>query len=286
MNLIIILVGFAILYIVVFVIPDTFIAIFKLFTRNETAQIIGDIDSHNQSVFQPSITEVHEYTSKSFYGNSYAQFGEVVDMWGDLIEGYGMQAEDFFKSFHTIMVERKMLIDKTRWHELSAGGFNAPTRSMQFYYREPVTIAVYVARQGVDLYVSWRVFVRGGISIVKVIALMTLGLITAIPFSRENVSQLFGEEIMVNLGMLISTIFIVWFVLFSFVSVYGIFFRQGDNLSLLREPFHELHHDDVISLSQAVHRSIIAAADGVGIDITKLQPREFSMQSHRQKRRI
>ena len=40
-----------------------------------------------------NIREVDEYQGEPrFYGNQYTQVGEVVDMWADLIDGFGAKA--------------------------------------------------------------------------------------------------------------------------------------------------------------------------------------------------
>jgi hypothetical protein len=68
------------------------------------------------------------------------------------------------------------------------------------------------------------------------------------------------------------------------IAMFGIFFRDGDYLALIRSPLHELNYDDVNSLSSAVHSSLLASADSVGIDITKVKPREPVFQTRRKPR--
>lgn len=231
--------------------------------------------------FASRIKEVHEYSGVTTYGNPYAQVGELVDIWADLIEGFGEQAPDFFQKFHTIMMQRKIGGSKAYWGNLSTTAFQAPQRGMQYYFRSPVTITVFVARQGSDLYVSWRAFVQSEVSVVKIIVLLGLAMVMSIAFSNHIFGVSVSQFYTYFRGFIFSTV-----ALFSLVAIYGFFRRRGDHLGLLRNSLHELHYDDVISFSEAVHRSIIVAADQVGIDTAKLQPREFTMRDHRPRRRI
>ena len=61
---------------------------------------------------------------------------------------------------------------------------------------------------------------------------------------------------------------------FIVMAVSGAYQNKGDFLTFFRQPIHELYVDDVIALSAAVHQGLMAAADKVGIDTTKLTPRE------------
>lgn len=220
------------------------------------------------------IPNVHDYSGgRRTYGNQYEQVGEVVEMWADLIEGYGYRAEEFFQAFDEFVASRSIPEQHAAWDDLTATGFNAPARTMRFYRRNPVVIAVYIARQGADLYVSWRAFVQGKISEVKLALVgifcvfLALLLSLRIQIGYGAITSVDGEALLRNFIILAVACLIG-------IATYGVFYRKGDYLALLRNPIYELHYDDVTSLASAVHKSLIAAADKIGIDITKLEPRE------------
>lgn len=222
-----------------------------------------------------------------FYGNQYAQVGDLVDMWADLLEGHGERATDFWAAFLAHFRDRDIMGVGPYSRPLTATGLFAPYRQMEFVKRGVVNIPIYVATQGKDLYISWRAFVQGQISLVKLVVWLLVCLVIALPFSLQEKYVNFGEtSTSINSGR--------WFILAIITIVatgvwavaYGLFYRQGDWQALWREPVNELQFDDVASLTDAVHNSLIAAADKVGIDTTKLQEREPFYTPRGRKRRI
>lgn len=226
---------------------------------------------------------VNEVDGQHLYGNQYVQVGYMVDMWADLLEGYGYKVKEFWSAYDMLLNERSIEGLNRYWSNLSATGFEVPYRRMDFNVREPVTVAVYTAIQGEDLYVSWRAFVQGSFSMIKFIIFAGIAFVLALPilsFARLGKCAFtpvsFGGVPSCNLN-LFEAIFILVFVgaiVAGFVAAFGILFRGGDFLALVREPIHELHYDDVASLTAAVHKSLLGAADLIGIDSTKLMVRE------------
>lgn len=222
-----------------------------------------------------------------FYANQYAQVGEIVDMWADLIEGYAAKTTDFWQAFKTHFEARGLTGYSPRSDYLTATGLFAPYRKMEFVRRGVVTIPIYIAVQGKDLYISWRAFVQGQISLIKVVGWLIICLLLTFPFALEEKYEQFGEvSTTLNSGKCLSSFVMVVVVTGVIAAAYGFFYRQGDWQALWREPLNELQVDDVASLSSAVHYSLIAAADQVGIDTTKLQAREPFYTPRGRRRRI
>lgn len=225
--------------------------------------------------------------SAELYGNQYAQVGDLVDMWADLIEGYADKASDFWTAFATHYRERDIKGAGIYADKLTATGLWAPYRRMNFVKRGVVTVPIYVATQGKDLYVSWRAFIQGQISLIKVGVWLILCFLLALPLSLEETFVRFGEtSTRLDSGRCLSSGLTIVVVTGILAAAYGFFYRQGDWQALWREPIHELQIDDVASLTSAVHKSVIAAADQVGIDTTKLEAREPFYNPRGRKRRI
>lgn len=238
------------------------------------------------------IQEVGEYTGTSDYpANQYMQVGTLIDMWADVVEGYANKATEFYETFETLMASRNIKSLKRYRAPLKATGMiNPPFRTMLFLARYPVTVTVYVATQGDDLYVSWRAFAKADVAYWKVGvlaavgALFGLGIANSISGVQNMFRSGFDPVIVLNLGIAIT-----WAVIF-FVVVGGWFVFQGfqkydgDFLAFFREPLNELHADDVASASAVVHKTIIHTADKLGIDTTKLELREPFYKQRKQRR--
>ena len=244
----------------------------------------------------PKISEVAVNDGRAkFFGNQYAQVGELVDMWADLVEGHADKAAEFWKAFEASFTSRDVKEARLYLEDLSSTGLWAPFRQMQVVRRGVVSIPIYIATQGKDLYVSWRAFIQGQVSLVKLVLWVILSFAVVYPFSmKERIiedyrsgfftgyitrSELDPEK-WLPLGILVLVVTGVLAV------TYGFFRRQGDWQAVWREPINELQIDDVASLTSAVHKSVIAAADQVGIDTTKLEAREPFYNPRGRKRRI
>lgn len=233
-----------------------------------------------------SVYEVNEYQGKSdaVLGNQYAQVGELVDIWADLVEGYGDKAADFWTAFYESFSQRQIKTVTDSRERLTSTGFYPSSREMTFIRRDPVTIAVFVAKQGADLYVSWRAFIQGKISQLRVAAWLVIVGLASLPFSFDT--DVWRGTTEFNSDSFLKTYLIILAITGILIGLNGLFYRKGDILGLLRESLHELQVDELASLSAAVHKSILTAADKVGIDTTKLEPREPFYINRQRKRRI
>lgn len=229
--------------------------------------------------------DVDQYQGHSFgpFRNQFGQVGYLVDMWADVIEGFGSQTNEFWKAFYEARNARDVPRLKTYWEELRSTGFSPKMRRMSFNKRGPVTVALLIAKQGNDLYVSWRAFIQNRISAARVIVWILLVLLASVPASVET-HWWGGYEINVEIlaasfgaGIIATGLLIILF---------GLFRQNGDAWALLRPRIHELQYDEIASLSTVIHQCILDAADKLGIDKTKLEPREPTYLGRSRKRRI
>lgn len=265
-----------------------------------TAQAEQNKVSRTPSEVEVLVKEAGTYSGYSDEPqNQYMQVGVLVDMWADLIEGYGNKATEFYKHFVTGFKGRKIPRLEIRIRNLYATGFvNPPCRKMIFVERNPVTMTIYMATQGDDLYVSWRAFAQPKLANWKFG--LTVGVSLFIGFLMMFLANGFDRSLL-NLQAYITGyeypspaprfgIFFVW-TFFSFLLINAWMFLRGyqrfdgDYLAYYREPLYELTADDVATLSAAVHKSVIYAADKIGIDTSKLEVRE-PFYKERKKRRF
>lgn len=221
------------------------------------------------------------------YANQYAQVGTLLDMWAELIEGYGEKADEFYENFSTHFKNREIKGVSFWQGNLTATGLFAPYRKMEIVQRGVVTMPIYIATQGKDLYVSWRAFVQGYISLVKIGVWTAICFLVSFLFFGLSEQYEYGETSTVLDSSRCFTSFATIMIVTGIVAAaYGFFYRQGDWQAIWRDQLNELHIDDIASLTSAVHYSLIAASDKMGIDTTKLQPREPFYNPRGRKRRI
>lgn len=144
---------------------------------------------------------------------------------------------------------------------------------MIFLRRDPVTVTLYLATQGDDLYVSWRAFIQRDVEENRVVALLWLwlGVAAFIIFIVSGGFNIvgFSETIIGAIGG-----GIVALIIGAIACFMGYTRHDGDYLHYFRTPINELHIDDILSATSVVHKTIIATADKMGIDIATLEARE------------
>lgn len=230
---------------------------------------------------------VHEYQGFAFLDSQYGQVGYLTERWADVVDGFGEKAEEFWKAFDESRQARR-IGGRKQWVKLRSTGLTSPTRVVDMTQRGPVTVAVLVALQGNDLYLSWRCFVHNPVSLLRVTIWLLLVAAPALFLSRYREYgsyfgsarwEVDGEQALLyfGAGAAITGLLMIF---------YGLTKWQGDAFKLLRSPIHELQYDEVASLSTGIHRCLLDAADKVGIDVSQLESREPAYLSHNQKRRI
>lgn len=228
------------------------------------------------------IFPVNSYQGRgALLSNQYSQVGTLVERWADVVDGCGEKAADFWVAFDQARRTREMGV-KHGWDDILSTGLGAPSRVMDITRRGPVRVAVFIAPQGKDLYLSWRCFIKNGVSIARIMLWLLLIAAPAFYLSTDRYwgqtyfdDELFAQYFLV--GLAITGVLLI---------LSGLSRHRGDALGLLRPAIHELQYDEVASLSTGVHHCLLEAADKVGIDSSKLLVREPAYVGNRQKRRI
>ena len=240
----------------------------KPFIESFENRPIGEYGEDNDALFSDEINSL----------------GYRVEMWGELIDGRAEDLGKFWKAFYDAFKSRKVSCESLKWKDVSAYGFfSDKTREVMQIRRNPVTITVYMATQGKDLYISWRSFLKSSISVAKVgmfvalgvlIFLFLTGVLNSLPTNQLNPQYQTRVNTVVAINALVAAVV----VLFPLV-MFG-FSNTGDPLGYLRAGYSSMVDDDLLALSTAVHRSLMEAADKLDIDTAKLTVREpFYTQS-------
>jgi hypothetical protein len=248
------------------------------------------LHDHSSSLY------VDYYSSPAIWGTQFHSKPILLDSWADVVEGYALRVDDFKNKFYSLMDEKKIARLTRKVDFFTMTGFLAPRRSMIFYKRKPVSIAIYIAVQGTDLYISWRAFIESKLSLKRLGFIAGVSLLTSIgadyftivsegyfiPDPIEYFHYLIRNmpQILPSLFLLSLPLFLGIIILFSALG----WWRSGDSFGFLRHQVHELHYDDVMSLSTTIHKTVIATADSIGIDTSKLQPREPISMTRRKPR--
>lgn len=220
---------------------------------------------------------------ETFFSSQFEQVGQLVDMWADLLEGFGDKIGQFAAGLQVSLELREIERLDVAEDKLKSSGFFPVSRKMGFCRRDEVTLVVYVAKQGKDLYVSWRAFIQAQISPVKIAMFAAAAVLLAliVPYHLRVVGQTqvspfmpVQDDFFTSLINFTATIVVYALVIGLFVVWRGFFYNRGDFLALVREPLNELQVDDIASLANAVHKSVLFAAEQIGVDVAKLEKRE------------
>lgn len=230
------------------------------------------------------VWDVDSYHTQEGDASQHFQVGDLLERWADIVEEFGEKAGEFWEAFDEEIKRRDIPRLQNEWKLLSTNRtFDTRQREVRFVRRGPVAIAVLIARQGEDLYLSWRCFLKNKVLAWKVVALAAIAAFIGWPLAYDG--ALFTEASYHLVQHVIAGV-VVFFLIVVLIAAYGFLRREGDLWSLLREQAHELQYDEVASLTTAVHKSLIHAADKVGIDSTKLEPREPVYLGRQRRRRM
>jgi hypothetical protein len=230
------------------------------------------------------VWDVDSYHSTDGRTSQHAQVGALVERWADVLEGAGEKAGAFWEAFYQSYSSREIPRFEDDWEMLSSNLlYSPPQREMLFVRRGPITIAVLLAQQGADLYTSWRCFIKNPVAWWRVAAVLVVAILIGWPFAYTN-EVLSGTHY--ELSRHFNATLVTFVVLMVLIGIYGLLFRAGDAGSLLRAQIHELQYDEVASLTTVIHKSLIHAADKLGIDTAKLEPRTPVYLGQQQRRRI
>ena len=215
-----------------------------------------------------------------------------------LLEGLGNRAEELRDTITDLFRRRQLPDAHVNLVVLTGKGIAIEQRPFYRIQRGLATVWLYVARFGQDLYVSQVSYIKGPLSVLRVLvagallALVGLSWInalvvfsTASSFSLGRWGSMYGpSELLIGalcctgpLGSIASLALIVG----AIYSIYR-FLTEKDLLALLRSSPNEFQEDDIVSLEKAVNETVRQSADLLGIDRQLLAPG----QAYRSGRRV
>ncbi len=242
-------------------------------------------------------------TSASIWG-PFAGYGTRREHVAWLLEGLGSEAETLRDTITNQFNHRR--IPKAQVNQITLTGKGIAVEQRPFYriQRGLATVWLYVARFGEDLYISQVSYIKGPISVLRLLAVAILATIVGLWLLNTiavfvNLSAmansvgggLFGGGPTVEPnGLLISGLcctgpfgFLALLALIAGLvfSIYK-FLTEKDLLALLRSSLNEFQEDDIVSLEKAVNETVRKSADLIGIDLKLLSPG----QAYRSNRRL
>lgn len=231
------------------------------------------------------------------YGNQQFQVGSLMDMWSDVLPAAVDKTEDFWHHFAYQLEIRTLWKLFIFWDSLQATGLKAPNQRMLFIRRGEVTITVYFARQGIDLYLSWRAFIQTKISEIKVAVYAAIAVLAGIvaglignafaPLTLVVSGQTYITQDQLDGARATSTAFafiVVVLAVAGWIAIRGFLRYDGDYFGMLRSSTNELQIDNMMALTEAVHNSLLGAAEGIDIDTAKLEAKEPFYKTRRKPR--
>ncbi len=224
--------------------------------------------------------------NKLLMGNQFGQVGYVMDMWGELILDAQPQSAWFWQNFAAFLERNKMPGVSTEFKSLEATGFWSQSRTMYFLQKAPVTVTIYLASFGNDLYMSYRTFLQGAIDQIRVSMFVIAAYIIHWIFINIRSGTIFGGR-GTTYWLDILWLVIALVVVFGFASFWAYVNRNGDYLYLYRQEVNELHFDDAVAMTSLVHKGLLNAANATGIETKTLETHEpFYLPKNRAKLRF
>lgn len=240
---------------------------------------------YSQSIHETTVQSRSEHLGRPIMAAANLT-GEVIDFWSDLIEGKAAQRDDFIAAYHKIVSDRKIDNVTSTSYIIYTGDIITRKQYFELFKWYTAKAAVRTEPLGNDLYVSWRVYVKEQISSLRIILWLIGCLFAAVVltvgfnfqsytphydqygyyFSPEQANQYIQATLELFIKIVIGTgIYLV---------ILGIFRRSGDLLGMFRRPLDEFDRDDAMAAGHIVHKSVLQAADAIGIDSMKLAPKE------------
>jgi hypothetical protein len=239
--------------------------------------------------------------------------GQATSIWGPfagcgtrrehvawLLEGLGQRAEELRDTIADLFGRRQIPAAQVRQVLLTGKGVAVEQRLFYRVRRGLATVWLYVARFGQDLSVSQVSYIKGPLSVLRLLlaaallAVAGLSMINTLAASLNiqaalSSMSLFGGGAQPS-GFLIGALCCtgplgsIAFLILIIATVYSVykFLTEKDILALFRSPPNEFQEDDTVSLEKAVNETVRQSADLIGIDRTLLAPG----QAYRSGRRL
>ncbi|MBN1177923.1 MAG: zinc ribbon domain-containing protein [Anaerolineae bacterium] len=232
--------------------------------------------------------------SSSIWG-PFAGYGTRRDHMAWLLEGLGDQAVELRKTITQRFENRQIPDARIKRMTLTGKGLAIEKRPFYRIQRGLATVWLYVARFGQDLYISQVSYVKGQISLLRIIVLVLLLALVGLYSLNALLTYISSQAIQVNLDLMggtgvrgLDTFVMLLGVMvcctgplgmlaslaLTFAIVFSLykFLTEKDILALLRSPLNEFQVDDIVSLEKAVNETVRQSADLIGIDRKLLSP--------------
>jgi hypothetical protein len=221
----------------------------------------------------------------------FAGKGQRADLWAGLFDNLGGHADQAFAIIQQKLDAKQIPDAVCRVEKLTDQGISVEQRDYFVIQRGVTTVALYVARFGTDLYVSWDTFVLPLVSRIRVVVaavllaapVLTCCLLGIAPFL--SVGSAFGGSN--GLGNLLGSLSCVSSLLFCFLVIPALIslilvpgalvatvraaLIDRDPLAILRGQVSDFQQDDILALEQAVHHTVLRTLDEIGVE-AKLIP--------------
>lgn len=229
--------------------------------------------------------------SSSLWG-PFAGYGMRREHVAWLLQGLGQRAEDLRNKVTQQFAQRQIPDARVDLLTLTGKGIAVEQRPFYRIQRGLATVWLYVARFGEDLYISQVSYIKGQISLARIILLIAmigsilLFLVNSIAVSSNlqdvtaSTSFWGGTTQEPNIALLASSVCCfgplagISQMVLSFGLIFSVYkyVTEKDFLALLRAKPNEFQEDDIVSLEKAVNETVRQGADVIGIDLKLLEP--------------
>lgn len=231
---------------------------------------------------QPSAPYGSGPIAQPFYGAlRIDKLGPRLDGWADLVEGGADKCGEIQDAFLANIRQRQMPDIQITQATLTPGGLAGKQRNYQLSQSYTgATVAIYFGTFGQDLYVAWELFVR------PVIKWRNLAIMGGVAAFLALCPAWIGND------MLRSSFFgffawvmatLLWLIPVAIgAAVFGRV-MGGSFLAFFMEEIDLFAADDVTAMIIAIHKSILASIDAVGLKASLLHPKEHFTAGRRER---
>jgi hypothetical protein len=215
-----------------------------------------------------------------------------------LLDELGHRADDLHSAVSERFQQRQVPDARMHWQTLVAKGILVERRPFYFVRRGIITVALYIAQFGKDLYISQVTYAKGPITAVRSIIvglMLTFALYFTFIYSNVlaermggflNGFSLFGggDSFPTFLLCVIGPLGLLNQFLVMILFIYSLYkwLSDRDFLAILRARPNEFQEDDTVALEKAVEETVRQSLDKIGVDSTLMLPvRETSLNLRR-----
>lgn len=230
---------------------------------------------------QPSSFQYNNLNSPPQPGSQVAgtlridKLGRRLDGWAELIEGAADKTGPLRDALHGRLQAKRMPEVGLRQTELTPGGLVGKRRTYHLSQNySGATLATYVGTFGTDLYLAWDVYLAVVIKWINILVMAIIAGVLAIIPANGRYGFEFGTWILAWFG---------WMVPIGLGALVLGQVLRGDRRYFFMEIIDTFVADDITALMLAVHKSMLAAIDEVGLDSSLLRIKEHFVAGRRER---